>query len=69
MTTLTPRLGSGERIKIWVSEDDSDKVTRGLGYKGRVTDLRTGTSYDIYGADCGAGRCECDAIAVPVSTR
>ena len=63
MKTLTPRVQEGTRLKLLVTAEDADKVTRGPGYKGIVTDLNTGDHYHIYGAMCSAGSCYCDAIA------
>lgn len=50
-------------MKFVLSESDSKKITRGLGYKGIVTDILTGKIFKVYGASCGIPRCLC-AISV-----
>lgn len=62
---LTPVL-NGVRIKLNVSESDLQKVTRGPGYKGIVTDMDTWKRYKIYGKACELPRCYCDAKAVEI---
>ena len=61
---LTP-MYRGDRVALRVSQEDHDKVRRGPGVYGIVTDLDTGTRYTIQGRICerGAG-CYCDAEIV-----
>ena len=61
---FTPRVGD-KRVRMQIDDEDSAKITKGPGVKGRVTDLLTGKRYDVEGASCGRG-CYCDAIAVEV---
>jgi hypothetical protein len=62
MALLTPKV-NGKRVRMQVSQADSDKVTRGPGCKGTVTDKKTGKKYRVYGASCGMPHCYCDATA------
>ena len=65
---LTPRLPSGERLSLRISEEDHAKVGRGpdwIGQEIEVTDLDSGRRYLIRGAVCSAGaHCACDAEVV-----
>lgn len=75
---LTPRLEDGERLRLLVTEEDHNKLRRGsqahnhgVGrHFGRIMDLITGLSYEMYGAACAGSRtdggCWCDAVVVPV---
>lgn len=62
---VTPRLSrhGGERLRLNVSPEDWAKTLPSKRWKAHVTDLDTGTSYDIKAAPCGFG-CHCDAIVV-----
>ena len=62
MAILTPILGN-KRVRMSVSQADQDKVTRGRGYKGIVTDKKTGKRYKIWGRPCNLPGCYCDATA------
>lgn len=64
MKTITPIL-KGKRVEIKVSENDYDKVTRGLGFKGVITDLETMQTYRLYGKACDMPHCFCDAEIRP----
>lgn len=55
---LTPKLPSGNRVILIVSEEDAAKVTRHLTGTIEVTDLMTGTIHRLKGASCGLG-CRC----------
>ena len=64
MKTITPIL-NGKRVKVKVSEADYDKVTRGLGYKGIITNQKTGKTFRLYGRACSLPNCYCDAEIRP----
>ena len=65
---ITPRVAKQKlRILLMISDADNEKLTRGLGYKGVVTDLVTGAKYTVKGASCGLPHCYCDAIARQVT--
>jgi hypothetical protein len=57
---LTPRLPSGERIRIEVSQADGEKIFRGCVWQATVTDQRTGLRYRLRSANCGLHGCLCD---------
>lgn len=64
---FTPRLSldSGERAEMELSVEDHGKIRRGsTNWKAEVTDLKTGKSYLVKGAACGAPNCKCDAYIV-----
>lgn len=60
---ITPRLKSGERVKMTI-KGEYDK-SRTLGKKGLA--VYEGKVYGILGAPCSLGfRCCCDALALPL---
>ena len=64
---FTPRVASGERLRLQVSAADISKVRRGGPWSAIMTDIPTGRAYYAEGADCGADNCFCDAIAQPIT--
>jgi len=64
MAVFTPILGN-RRVKMELSKEDREKITRGLGFKGIVTNTLNGRKYKVYGKACGLPGCQCDALAVP----
>lgn len=65
MDICTPRTQSGERLKFFVSDADSDKIHRGRDWSAWVTDIDTGRRYHLVGAECSLGtHCYCDAVVV-----
>lgn len=62
---FTP-LWEGARQDFLISPADSLKLTRGLGYKGEVTDLTSGRRFKVYGTACPAPKCYCDATVIEV---
>lgn len=69
---FTPRenIRSEERITMKLSQDDYDKVDkvsfqRDPPWEVEVTDLMTGRTWKVRGAECAAGpHCFCDAVIV-----
>jgi len=43
---------------------DHDQLQRGEAWSATVTDLRSGVTYRVAGADCGLPNCYCDAIVI-----
>jgi len=66
---FTPVLPSGKRAQMRLSTADHEKISRGLGDKGIVTDLRTGRRWRVSGKACGTPGCQCDARVKPVRRR
>ena len=65
---FTPRLKTGKRLALHLSDADWEIVNRYRGtlrIKGVVTDQDTGKRYRIKGAACGL-QCQCDATAEEV---
>lgn len=61
---LTPRTGRGnKRLHLYVNAKDHAKILRGRRWHATVTDLLTGSVYEVRGASCGSMSCFCDAIA------
>lgn len=63
--TITPVLAE-KRVRIKVSKKDFIKITRGPGYKGTITDIKTNKKYLLYGRPCDCPDCYCDAEIRPV---
>jgi len=63
MPLFTPFI-NGVRWSMEISDEDREKITRGLGRKGFVTDMKTGIQYEVFGAPCELPGCYCDATAV-----
>lgn len=61
---FTPRLASTDTARAQMELNDSDyaKIGRGCEWQADITDQKTGKRYRVRGADCGAGRCFCDAV-------
>lgn len=55
--------GTGNRPTMHLSDKDYAKITRGMGYKGIVTNLDDGKRYRVYGRPCNLPTCFCDATA------
>lgn len=63
---LTPMF-QGERVALRVSATDHEKLRRGPGIHGVITDLDTRKRYTLMGMPCEAGgRCYCDAEILEV---
>jgi len=66
---LTPMF-HGERVALRVSVEDKEKLSRGPGLKGVITDLDDGKRYTVFGMPCEAGtHCYCDAEIMPALPR
>lgn len=66
---FTPRHAqTGVRMSMQISTEDRRKTGRGEDWRAVVTNTETGQRYAVWGADCGAGRCFCDALCVEVDT-
>ncbi len=64
--TLTPMF-HGDRVALRVSEVDHEKLRRGPGIYGVITDLDTMKRYTLMGMPCSAsGSCYCDAEILEV---
>ena len=64
---FTPRNAEGSRLEFPATEVEylpNYNHHRGLGLKGRVR--IGGELFKVYGAGCGAVRCQCDAVIYPV---
>lgn len=58
---------SGDRLYISSPRfSEGFDFSRGMvgDFKGQVTDLDTGKTYDVFGKPCNLGGCECDSYAV-----
>jgi hypothetical protein len=62
MALFTP-IVNGKRLEMKLSDEDEMKIYRGPGYKGVVTDQKTGKQYRISGKKCGLPHCWCDSEA------
>lgn len=73
--TGSPRtsFNADRRITIELSEQDwRTYIQRGsdaVGYRGDVTDLRTGKRLHVYGASCSLPTCYCDAVVRPAKEK
>jgi len=66
MTIFTP-IFNGKRITITVSDEEARPIReygRRLGFKGEVTDIKSGKRFRIYGKACSLPNCVCDATAL-----
>lgn len=63
---LTP-LFNGERVALRVSAEDHDKLRRGPGVYGIITDLDTKKRYTLVGRQCSQPGCHCDAEIIEVA--
>ena len=64
---FTPRNSEGTRLEFQAAEVEylpNYNHHRGLGLKGRVH--IGGKLFRVYGAGCGAVRCQCDAVIYPI---
>lgn len=59
--TKTHECYSNNRGKHTLNEADYGRITRGRGYKGKVTDQATGKAFHMWGASCGAA-CWCAIV-------
>jgi hypothetical protein len=57
---LTPMF-DGNRVALRVSQEDFNKLRRGAGVYGAITDLDTMKRYTLRGIPCSQPRCYCDA--------
>jgi hypothetical protein len=63
---FTPRLATGERLRLALNTADVARVNKHRGtlrVKGVVTDQNTGRRYRIRGASCELPGCVCDSVA------
>lgn len=65
---FTPLTQSGDRLRLKLSDGDFAKIRRGGPWTATVTDLPTGTVYDVRGAACDLGSCFCDAVVIRIAT-
>lgn len=63
---FTPRISdsSDERLELYLSDQDRDKIKRGGDWSATVTDVGTGHKYEVKGAPCSLMGCHCDAVVV-----
>jgi hypothetical protein len=63
---FTPRIKGGERLKMFISNQDFAKIGRGMPWAAEVTDIDTGKRFKARGASCGSPGCFCDAVVRPL---
>jgi hypothetical protein len=63
---FTPRRSDGSRPDLRISDADHAKMLRGQEWQATVTDIQTGTTYYVAGAECGLPGCFCDAVVLDV---
>ncbi|MDE2057167.1 MAG: hypothetical protein KGI88_08095 [Betaproteobacteria bacterium] len=63
---FTPKisLNSNERIIMYLSDEDAQKVRFRGSWSAEVTDVTTQISYKVKGCQCSITKCMCDAYIV-----
>ena len=64
----TPKvnLGSEDRLKLFLNEEDAKKIQNGFSWTADVTDIDTQIRYKLRGCACSLPRCMCDAYVVNI---
>ena len=61
---------AGVHVTLYLSEEDHRRIeAEEQGYRGIITDVRTGIRYRAFSVPCGVSGCDCRAVVVMMSDR
>jgi len=61
---FTPRTKGGERLTMYLSNEDIAKIGRGRRWSATITNLEDNLNYKVKGAACNLPHCFCDAVVI-----